>query len=76
MENVNPIVSFRIDFTKETKDKGILKHSERLLVENYMNLADCAQSLRNRLKKAKSDHFHGKVYEILKSGKEIWVKTF
>ena len=70
------------DYTDElilaVKDnkQSILSLSKRFLVEKYISLNKCAKSVREALKKAKTEHYHGKVILRRHSGDEEIVKEF
>lgn len=71
MKHLNPIVHFKL-----TAVKDILKLSERFSVEKYASLQDCSKSVRKRLKKAKSDGYHGTIFAVRQSGVEEFVTRF
>ena len=59
----------------EGETKKILKYFG-FLVEKYISLNKCAKSVREALKKAKTEHYHGKVILRRHSGDEEIVKEF
>lgn len=63
MKHLNPIKLFRIDIF----ENNILKRSERLLVEDYINLGECAKSVRKRLKRLKSNGLKTITYYVRQS---------
>lgn len=75
MKHLNPIKEFKILAVKDNK-QNILSLSKRFLVEKYINLNKCAKSVREALKKAKTEHYHGKVILRRHSGDEEIVKEF
>lgn len=76
MKHLNPIISFEMELVKLDKNKGILKTSERFLVEKYASLQECSKSVRNRIKKAKTEHYHGVVHSVRHSGAKEFVTRF
>ena len=66
---------FKILAVKDNK-QSILSLSKRFLVEKYISLNKCAKSVREALKKAKTEHYHGKVILRRHSGDEEIVKEF
>ena len=76
MKHLNPIKSYKLTLVKETAEKGILKRTEHFLTEKYISLAECSKSVVKRLKKLRSDGYHGKVYIIKESGAEEFLKQF
>lgn len=75
MKHLNPIKEFKILAVKDNK-QSILSLSKRFLVEKYVSLNKCAKSVREALKKAKTEHYHGKVILRRHSGDEEVVKEF
>lgn len=77
MKHLNPIVCFEIDLVKvDNNNKRILKTSERFLIEKYASLQECSKSVRNRIKRAKTEHYHGVVHSIRHSGKKEFLIRF
>lgn len=77
MKHLNPIVAFEMDLVKvDNNNKRILKTCERFLVEKYASLQECSKSVRNRMKRAKSEHYHGVVHSIRHSGVKEFVTRF
>lgn len=75
MKHLNPIKEFKIVATRDNKER-ILSLSKRFLVEKYKNLQECIKSVRESLKKARTEHFHGKVILKKNSGDTEIVKEF
>ena len=78
MKHLNPIKEYKILAVKDDKEnKGnILSLSKRFLIERYVSLNKCVKSVREALKKAKTEHYHGKVILKKHSGDEEIVKEF
>lgn len=75
MKHLNPITEFKIEAVKDDK-QSILSLSKRFVVEKYISLQECAKSVRDSLKKAKTEHYHGKVIAKRKSGKQEDITNF
>lgn len=75
MKHLNPIIKFKLTGVR-MDEKGILRLSERFLVENHESLQDCTKSVRKRLKKAKSDGYHGTIHSIRQSGVEEFIDRY
>ena len=76
MKHLNPIKAYKLVLVKESAEKGILKLTERFSVEKYINLLECSKSVSKRLKKLRSNGYHGKVYIVKESGAEEFLKQF
>lgn len=75
MKHLNPIVKIKLNGVR-IDDKGISRLSEGFLVENYASLQDCSKSVRKRLKKAKSDGYHGTIHSVRQSGVEEFIDRY
>ena len=71
----NPITELQIEATKDDK-RSVLKRFKRFLVEKYASLSECNKNVRKAMKKAKTEHFHGKIIAKKKSGEKDVLENF